>query len=59
MSDNVFDFDWQQDGGYAGTGHFEVAEDGNSFTGTYTITQYPGKKPKRVHGAWTGQRLPQ
>jgi hypothetical protein len=57
--EHTFDFVWQQEGGFKGTGQFVLSDDGNHFTGEYTITKWPGKKPKRVHGEWNGERRSQ
>ncbi len=53
---NVLDFACVQQGGYAGSGHFVLAADGNSFSGSFRITLYPGQKPTKLDGAWQGVR---
>ena len=54
----VLTFNWTQTGGYAGTGHFTMAADNNSFAGDYATTVNPGGalSASLLTGTWTGTR---
>lgn len=56
LHQNILFFVWSLEGGYKGAGEFELAPDGNSFSGSYRITQYQGDRPKHLRGAWEGTR---
>lgn len=54
---NIMEFNWEQDGGYTGTGQFALAADGNSFSGIYRANPHPNlKDPRLLQGAWSGTR---
>ena len=49
---NVLRFKWTQTDGFAGTGKFTLASDGNTFDGSYNF----GTNPDVVEGQWGGSR---
>lgn len=52
--DNVLRFRWQEDGGH-GAGKFTLSADGQSFTGTFSLTDLPDDTSG---GTWNGTRAP-
>ncbi len=52
MQANVLRFSWIQRDGTKGSGKFVLAEDGQSFDGTYNF----GSDPDAVEGSWNGTR---
>jgi hypothetical protein len=54
---NVMEFNWEQDGGFTGTGRFALAADGNSFSGVYQANPHPKlTDPNYLQGSWSGTR---
>ena len=54
---NVMEFNWEQDGGFKGTGQFALAADGNSFAGVYRANPHPQlTDPNYLQGTWSGTR---
>jgi hypothetical protein len=54
---NVMEFNWEQDGGFTGTGRFALAADGNSFSGVYQANPHPKlTDPSYLQGSWGGTR---
>jgi hypothetical protein len=49
---NVLRFAWTQTDGISGSGKFALAEDGQSFAGSYTL----GSNPDQADGSWSGLR---
>lgn len=56
VEDNVLTFDWDQDGGYTGTGRFVLSADGKSFAGTYHVDPDSTLTPDLHSGTWSGTR---
>lgn len=57
MTGKVLNFEWDQDGGWSGTGQFVLAADGNSFQGTYKTNPHPAiSDPGQLSGTWSGTR---
>lgn len=56
VNGGVLHFKWTQDGGFAGTGEFTLAPDGNSFSGTYHSDPHPQLTPEYREGYWVGFR---
>jgi hypothetical protein len=57
LRDDVLHFEWDQDGGYTGTGQFTLGPDGSSFTGTYKTSPHPSMTdPASLTGTWSGTR---
>jgi hypothetical protein len=54
---NILEFNWDQDGGYSGTGQFALAADGKSFNGVYRAKPHPKlTDPNYLQGTWSGTR---
>jgi hypothetical protein len=54
---NVMQFNWEQAGGFSGSGQFTLSSDGNSFTGSYRAKPHPKiPDPSFLQGAWNGKR---
>ena len=49
---SVLRFAWTQTDGISGSGKFALAEDGQSFAGSYTL----GNNPDQADGGWSGSR---
>jgi hypothetical protein len=55
VTGGVLDFNWQQDGGYTGTGRFTLAS--NTFNGSYRANPHPKlQDPRYLQGTWSGTR---
>lgn len=54
VAGNVLRFRWQEDGGH-GAGKFTLSEDGQSFQGTFSMTDLPDDTSG---GTWNGTRAP-
>ncbi|MDG4884453.1 SH3 domain-containing protein [Mesorhizobium sp. WSM4884] len=52
MSGNILHFSWVQKDGTRGSGKFVLADDGQSFDGTYNFSN----NPDAVEGSWSGTR---
>ncbi|WP_156938209.1 hypothetical protein [Mesorhizobium sp. WSM3626] len=52
MSGNILRFSWVQKDGARGSGKFVLADDGQSFDGTYNFSN----NPDAVEGSWNGTR---
>ncbi|RWM38869.1 SH3 domain-containing protein [Mesorhizobium sp.] len=52
MSGNILHFSWVQKDGTRGSGRFVLADDGQSFDGTYNFSN----NPDAVEGSWSGTR---
>jgi hypothetical protein len=52
MSGNILHFSWVQKDGTRGSGKFVLADDGQSFEGTYNFSN----DPDAVEGSWSGTR---
>jgi len=59
VNGDVLQFNWQQDGGYTGTGQFAIAPDGNAFQGVYRSDDHPNlENSSLLQGTWSGTRRP-
>jgi hypothetical protein len=56
VNGGVLQFKWTQDGGFAGTGQFALAADGNSFSGTYQADPHDQLSLEYRNGFWVGFR---
>ena len=54
---NTFNFNWGEDGGYAGNGAFAMSGDGTHIDGGYQVGVYPVNTPQNLlTGRWSGTR---
>lgn len=56
VAGNALVFDWDQDGGFTGTGQFVLSNDGSAFSGSYRSDPSPALRPDLLTGTWQGQR---